>query len=77
VTVPAREEPNIDDRAPIDPEHVLVVRRGPGANCSSIGSVLDLLFISALAGGAVLVAVTAALGKARDDDAGEGGGRAD
>ena len=45
--------------------HVLAVRRGPGANCSSIGSAVEMLFLSATAGSALLVAVTAML---RPDD---------
>jgi hypothetical protein len=44
-------------------EHVLVVREGHGANCSSIGSVIDTLFASAVVGGNVLAAVLAALKK--------------
>ncbi len=40
---------------------MLVVRRGPGANCSSIGSALDILFVTATIAGAVLAAATAAL----------------
>jgi hypothetical protein len=40
---------------------VLVVRRGPGANCSSIGSAVEMLFLSATVGAAVLAAVVAAL----------------
>jgi hypothetical protein len=54
------------DPAPIEPHEVLVVRRGPGANCSSIGSVLDMLFLSAVAGGALLVGVAAALSERRE-----------
>ncbi len=46
-------------------EGVLVVREGHGANCSSIGSVVDTLFAAAVVGGAVLAAVTGAL--ARED----------
>lgn len=44
---------------------VLVIREGHGANCSSIGSVIDTLFATAVIGGAVLAAVAAAL--ARED----------
>lgn len=40
---------------------VLVVRRGHGANCSSIGSAVEMLFLSATAGAAILAAVSAAL----------------
>jgi hypothetical protein len=42
-------------------EHVLLVRAGHGANCSSIGSVIDTLFASAVVGAAVFAAVVAAL----------------
>jgi hypothetical protein len=37
------------------------VRLGHGANCSSIGSVVDTLFVSAVVGGAVFAAVMAAM----------------
>lgn len=47
----------------IDSDDILVVRRGPGANCSSIGSALDVLFLSAVAAGAVLAGVAAAFGE--------------
>lgn len=47
----------------ISPDDILVIRRGPGANCSSIGSVLDVLFLSAVAGGVILVGVAALLGE--------------
>jgi hypothetical protein len=46
---------------------VLVVRRGPGANCSSIGSAVEMLFLSATAGTAILAAVAAALDPPDDD----------
>ncbi len=52
-------------------EGVLVVRRGPGANCSSIGSAVEMLFLSATAGTAILAAVAASLDPADDDDAPE------
>ncbi len=44
-------------------EHVLRVRLGHGANCSSIGSVVDTLFVTATVGAAVFAAVVAALAK--------------
>lgn len=44
-------------------DSVRVVRLGHGANCSSIGSVVDTLFLSAVLGGAVLAAVLAAMKK--------------
>jgi hypothetical protein len=37
------------------------LRTGHGANCSSIGSVIDTLFVTALAGGVVFAAICAAL----------------
>ncbi|HZF51635.1 MAG TPA: radical SAM protein [Polyangiaceae bacterium] len=53
----------------VHPDEILVVRRGPGANCSSIGSALDVLFLSAVAAGAVLAGVAAAFGKHRPPSA--------
>jgi hypothetical protein len=41
--------------------HVRQVRAGHGANCSSIGSVVDTLFAAATLGAAVLAAAVAAL----------------
>ncbi|MBK8693593.1 MAG: hypothetical protein IPN17_15195 [Deltaproteobacteria bacterium] len=46
---------------------VLVVRRGPGANCSSIGSAVEMLFLSATLGTALLAAVAASLDP-KDDE---------
>ena len=43
------------------PEHVRAVRLGHGANCSSVGSVIDTLFLGAALGGAVFAAVCAAV----------------
>lgn len=43
------------------PEHVRAVRLGHGANCSSVGSVVDTLFVSAAVGGAVFAALCAAM----------------
>ena len=50
----------MSDRA-IEEEHVQRVREGHGANCSSIGSVIDTLFATATVGAAVFAAVVAAL----------------
>lgn len=50
-------------RSPVDPRSIRAVRPGHGASCSSIGSVVDTLFVTALLGGAVFAAVVAALGK--------------
>ena len=47
----------------VRPESVRAIRLGHGANCSSIGSVVDTLFASAVIGGAVLAAVLAAMRK--------------
>jgi hypothetical protein len=45
--------------APREPR--LRVRLGHGANCSSLGSVIDILFGTAAAGAAIFAAVVAAL----------------
>ena len=42
-------------------EHLKVVREGHGANCSSIGSVIDTLFVAQVAAGALLAVVAASL----------------
>ena len=55
--------------AAIDPEEILTLRRGPGANCSSIGSALDVLFLSATLAGVILVSVAAAFGGERGREA--------
>lgn len=51
------------DRRLVAPEHIRVVRVGHGANCSSIGSVVDTLFVGSLAVGAIFAAVAAALAR--------------
>jgi hypothetical protein len=51
----------MSERRPIEPEQLRAVRVGHGANCSSVGSVIDTLFAAALMGGAVFAAVMAAL----------------
>ena len=51
-----------EKRVEIDPKHVRIVRIGHGANCSSVGSVIDTLFASAVVGGAIFTAIAAALG---------------
>ena len=53
-----------NDRGPIRdvrPEDVRRLRLGHGANCSSIGSVVDTLFATAVVGTALFAAVVAAL----------------
>jgi hypothetical protein len=49
--------------APDDPiaRGVLAVHAGHGANCSSVGSLVDVLYASAAFGGALLAGVLAAL----------------
>jgi hypothetical protein len=42
-------------------QHVRAVRVGHGGNCSSVGSVIDTLFLGAAAGGAVFAAICAAM----------------
>ena len=49
------------DAPPIDAERIRRLRIGHGANCSSIGSVVDTLFATAAVGAAVFAAVVAAL----------------
>jgi hypothetical protein len=50
----------VSDR-PVAEENVERLREGHGANCSSIGSVIDTLFATATVGAAVFAAVLAAL----------------
>ena len=47
-------------RPPELPEGVLAVRVGPGANCSSAGSAIDVLFYGSVIVGAIAVALAAA-----------------
>ena len=42
-------------------ENVRVIRVGHGANCSSIGSVIDTLFVAAVVSGAIFAVVLAAM----------------
>ncbi len=50
---------------------ILAVRVGPGANCSSAGSAIDILFYGSVIVGAIAVALAAAF-PPRDAD-GDGG----
>lgn len=66
---PSDETPEADD------EGVLSVHFGRSANCSSIGSVIDVLFVSGVVATALLASIAVLLGgrdpKAdADDDAG-------
>ena len=51
---------------------ILAVRMGPGANCSSAGSAIDILFYGSVIVGAIAVALAAAFPprerRERDDD---------
>jgi hypothetical protein len=58
----AESESGDERRARIE-AGVRAIREGHGANCSSIGSVIDTIFASAVLGGAVLAAVVASLGR--------------
>ncbi len=53
----------MSDRRDVTEDHVRQVRLGHGANCSSIGSVVDTLFATATVGAAVFAAVVAALAR--------------
>ncbi len=52
---------SVAPRTPVTPEHIRALRLGHGANCSSIGSVVDTLFVTALLGGAVFAAIVGGL----------------
>lgn len=56
------------DGAPALPEGVIAVRLGPGANCSSVGSAIDVLFYGSVVAGAVAVALAAAFPPKIEDD---------
>jgi hypothetical protein len=45
----------------LTPANLRAVRLGHGANCSSVGSVIDTLFLSAAVGGAIFAAICAAM----------------
>jgi hypothetical protein len=45
----------------VEERNILALRVGHGANCSSIGSVVDTLFASAVVGAMVFAAVAAAM----------------
>ncbi|MCC6552816.1 MAG: hypothetical protein IT372_07310 [Polyangiaceae bacterium] len=50
-----------EPRLPTLPPGVLRARLGPGANCSSAGSAIDVLFYGSVLAGALAVALAAAL----------------
>jgi hypothetical protein len=51
----------VSDERDLDEDNIRALRAGHGANCSSIGSVIDTLFATATVGAAVFAAVLAAL----------------
>lgn len=53
------DEPAPVRAAPTLPKGVLSVRALPGANCSSVGSVVDMLFVAGVLASAVTVALAA------------------
>ena len=55
----------MSDRREVQTQQVRRVRVGHGANCSSIGSVVDTLFATAVAGATIFAAVVAALNSER------------
>ena len=59
---------NADDPVADLPPGVLRVRVGSGANCSSVGSAIDVLFYTSVIAGALAVALAAALPSKDDDD---------
>ncbi len=50
-----------EPREDVQPENVRALRLGHGANCSSVGSVIDTLFLASAVGGAIFAAVLAAM----------------
>ncbi len=40
------------------PDGVLCIRSGPGANCSSVGSAVEMLFAGAVVGGMIMAVVS-------------------
>jgi hypothetical protein len=54
------DAPEEEQKAPELPDGVLAVRVGPGANCSSAGSAIDILFYGSVFVGAIAVALAAA-----------------
>ncbi|MGO8991922.1 MAG: hypothetical protein ACLQVI_01240 [Polyangiaceae bacterium] len=58
-------EPTPDERRARIEKGIRVIREGHGANCSSIGSVIDTIFASAVLGGTIFAAIVASLGQER------------
>jgi hypothetical protein len=55
------DQSDVSDVRDVREENVRSVRLGHGANCSSVGSVIDTLFLGAALGGVVFAAVCAAM----------------
>ncbi len=53
------------------PDGVLAVRPLPGANCSSVGSVVDMLFVAGVVVSSVAVAVAALSSSSSDPEPAE------
>jgi hypothetical protein len=51
----------VSDDHDLEDDRILRIRLGSGANCSSIGSVVDTLFATAAVGATIVAAVLAAL----------------
>lgn len=59
-------ETGLENKRDRDPgAGVLVYRAGTSANCSSVGSSVDLLFVTAAVGGAIFAAAMAALASSK------------
>jgi hypothetical protein len=53
----------------VEQKNVRVVREGHGANCSSIGSVIDTLFVAQVTAGVLFAVVAASLASTPGPDA--------
>ncbi|HEX7663043.1 MAG TPA: hypothetical protein VF407_00955 [Polyangiaceae bacterium] len=60
-----------DETPEVDPKNVVAVRLGHGGNCSSIGAVVDTLFVGAVLGSAIFAAVAASLAEEKVEIVGE------
>lgn len=57
-----------NERPRLRPENIRAVRLGHGANCSSVGSVIDTLFLTSAVGGALFAALAAALSAKKEEE---------
>jgi hypothetical protein len=60
-------DPGSAPNPPKLPQGVLAVRAGPGGNCSSAGSAIDVLFYGSVIVGALAVALAAAFPPQKED----------